>query len=232
MTELELQLVALGAELEFPATPDLAAAVAAQLREAPRRRPMLAIALVGVALVLAIGAAFAVPQARTAILRFFHLRGVSVERVETLPAAQERPLTAGLGQRVSLGQAEQLAGFRLRLPLRRAYAGDGYAAVLLRVEGKPVLLLEFRSRDFGILKKFAGPASFVEPVTVDGRHGLWISGAPHVVTYLNREGMFETKETRLAGDVLAWLDGGLTLRLEGRLSKEQALRLARSISPG
>ncbi len=35
-------------------------------------------------LAVAVGAAMAVPQARTAILEFFRLRGATVERVETL----------------------------------------------------------------------------------------------------------------------------------------------------
>ncbi|MGB2952470.1 MAG: hypothetical protein WBB74_03625 [Gaiellaceae bacterium] len=235
MSELERQLVALGTDVEFPSTPDLSAAVGARLREAPPSRPRLAIALV--VLALAIGAAFGVPQARTAILRFFHLQGLSVERVETLPAAQERLLAAGLGRRVSLADAERIAGFRmkqppLKRPLRRVYAGDGYEAALLRVDGKPVLLFEFRGLNFGFVKKFSGPETVVEPVTVNGRPGLWISGAPHVVTYVNRAGQYETRATRLAGNVLAWEDASLTLRLEGRLSKTHALRLARSISPG
>ena len=42
---------------------------------------MLAFAVLAVA----VGAAMAVPQARTAILEFFRLRGATVERVETLP---------------------------------------------------------------------------------------------------------------------------------------------------
>ena len=41
--------------------------------------------LVLAVLALAVGAAMAVPQARTAILELFRLRGATVERVETLP---------------------------------------------------------------------------------------------------------------------------------------------------
>ena len=91
MPELERSLRTL--QVEWPATPD----VASRLELAPRRsRRWIAVAAVAVA--LAIGAAFAVPQSRSAILRFFHLGGVSVERVETLPPAEQRPLAAALGQ--------------------------------------------------------------------------------------------------------------------------------------
>jgi hypothetical protein len=64
---------------------------------------------------------------------------------------------------------------------------------------------------------------------VNGGHGLWISGAPHLVTYLDRSGLMRAKSTRLAGNVLAWEHRGLTLRLEGELSRKQALKIARGV---
>src|SRR5215211_7947345 len=99
MTELEQALVALGRELEFPPTPDVVGAVRERLepRRAWRRPLVFALA----ALVVAFGIAMAVPPARSAILEFFHIGAVSVERVETLPPAQERPLVTGLGPAVS-----------------------------------------------------------------------------------------------------------------------------------
>src|SRR6266508_2064507 len=87
MTELERALVALGQELDFPPEPDLVAAVRARLGERrrlaflpPRRALAFAVALI----VVAFGIAMAVPQARSAILRFFHIGAVTVERVEAL----------------------------------------------------------------------------------------------------------------------------------------------------
>src|SRR5207249_3599125 len=87
---LERDLRALAAELEWPDTPALAPL------ELGRRRNLRPLVLALAVLVLALAVAFAVPPARSAILRFLHLRGVSVERVETLPPAEERPLVAGL----------------------------------------------------------------------------------------------------------------------------------------
>ena len=55
-------------------------------RRSRRRGLVLVLAVV----VVAIGIAFAVPPARSAILDFFHLGGVTVERVQTPPAAEER----------------------------------------------------------------------------------------------------------------------------------------------
>ena len=51
---------------------------------------------------------FAVPQSRGAILRFFHLGADTIEFVDTLPPADERPLDAGLGAPVSLADARAL----------------------------------------------------------------------------------------------------------------------------
>ena len=79
MPELERDLREVGRLLAFPPEPDLVPAVRARLGEAPRpwpfaaRRRVLVLALA--ALVVAIAAAFAVPPARTAILRFFHIGG-------------------------------------------------------------------------------------------------------------------------------------------------------------
>ncbi|HEY6055886.1 MAG TPA: hypothetical protein VIU86_18290, partial [Gaiellaceae bacterium] len=79
MSELEQALVALGRELALPPAPDLAAAVGGRLERRRRLRPWLVVAL---ALLAALAVAFAVPQARSAILRFFHIRGAQVTLVD------------------------------------------------------------------------------------------------------------------------------------------------------
>src|SRR5439155_10509148 len=136
MTELEQALIALGRELAFPPEPDLAPAVAARLerrRFSFRRRNAIALALA--VMIVAFGIALAVPPARSAILRFFHIGAATVERVETLPPAKERPLAAGLGAPLPRGEAERRAGFRISLPAGQAptplYAQRGLIAALL-----------------------------------------------------------------------------------------------------
>src|SRR5919108_5702570 len=116
MTELELALQQLAADVAWPETPDLARAVRARIEAAPSRRSAgrrLAIAFA--ALVVAVGAVLAVPPARTAILDWFGFGGVEIRRVAELPEvpAEGRLL---LGARVSLGQAERLPGPFLLLP--------------------------------------------------------------------------------------------------------------------
>src|SRR5438105_2103223 len=113
MPELERALVALGSELEFPATPDLVGPVRRRLA---RRAPWCVLAFALALLAVAFGIAMAVPQARSAILRFFHIGAVTVERVETLPRAEQRPLVAGLGPALARPAAEKRAQLKVKLP--------------------------------------------------------------------------------------------------------------------
>src|SRR5256885_6254237 len=113
MTELERALVALGRDVEFPATPDVWAGVGERLHRRRWLRPVVFAVALGV---LTIGVALAVPPARSAILRFFHIGSATVERVETLPPAQQRPLVAGLGRPLVREDAEMYSGIHMQLP--------------------------------------------------------------------------------------------------------------------
>jgi hypothetical protein len=237
---LELRLRALGQQLELPPEPDLAPAVLEQLslsgkRPFPwRRTAVLAFAL----LALAVGAAFAVPQARTAILRFFHLGGATVVRVETLPPAVERPKAGGLGRSLSLDDAQRAVGFRLALP---PFKGDGptrvyvlddsVATVIIRAYPPfhPLLLSEFRSLGPSSLKKLVFGETMIESVHVDGHAGFWLEGGTHTLQYFDRRLGFREQRVLIHGNVLLWVRGGLTLRLEGKLTKDQAIALARRV---
>ena len=77
--ELERSLEALAYDVQWPPTPEL------RLELEPRRGRLLdrrrALVLALAVLLLALAVALAVPSARTAILRFFHLRGATVELV-------------------------------------------------------------------------------------------------------------------------------------------------------
>jgi hypothetical protein len=206
MTELERALVALGRELELPATPDLAAAVRPRLaRRAPR---WLVPAL---AALIALAVAFAVPPARSAILRLFHLRGAEVRLVERLPPLGR---SSGLGVPIGAGAA----AFDLLLldgkPARAVYAAQG--GYWLRYSG--VLLFELGNGGGPLLKKVASTAAQVEYVDVGGDPGIWI-GSGHAV-YL------PGGSARYSGHALVWDRGGLTLRLEAKVDRDAAIALA------
>jgi hypothetical protein len=230
VSSLEQRLEALGRELAFPPEPDLAS----RARLGERRFAWRWVALAAAVVVVALGAAFAVPGARTAILRWFHIEGATVERVEKLPPAQERSSAGGLGRRVSQQEAERLLGFRLLLPPLGAephvyVLDDALATVILRADGRPVLLSEYAARDYGLLKKSVGERTHVEPASVAGEPGLWVEGPPHTLTYFSRSGEFRERTVKIRGNVLLWTHGPVTVRIEGRITKAQALRLARQI---
>jgi hypothetical protein len=229
MTELELQLRALGDEIAVPPTPDLAPAVIRRIRRRhTARRTFLAIAAGAAAL----GIAFAVPPARSALLRFFHLEGVTVERVGTLPPGPARAIGRSLGEPMPLADAERQIGFRFALPAgttpTRAYVIGGLGTVLLERDGAPLLLSEFRGRVFDLMKKVVGPATLVEEVRVGGAPGIWIEGPTHFL-YFDRGGGIAELPIAVHGNVLLWQRDGLTLRLQGRVGKRDAIRTARSV---
>jgi hypothetical protein len=231
MAELERALVQLGRELDLPPEPDLRPRVRERIeRQRPRYRRALVPALA--LLLVALGITMAVPDARSAILRFFHIGAATIERVETLPPARERPLTAGLGPALSLHEAEARSGVSLILHgprPQRFYAQPGLIATLLHYRGKPVLLAELQADQTGIVKKLAGPGTRVEPAHI-GSFGLWLEGGRHVLIWEAGSGEVRQIEPRLAGNVLIWNEGARTFRLEGGLTKGQMLELGRQIT--
>jgi hypothetical protein len=221
MPELELHLRSLATEVAWPPTPDVADRLELGSEPARRRKLLVAIAVA----LLAIAVAFAVPQARSAILRFLHIGGVTIERVRTLPPAAPLSITANLGNRVTSSQAAQALGSPFALPTNERalplYEVSGVVSALL-AEPAPTLLSE--SRSAGLLKKLSSGATRIESISIaPGVDGLWITGAEHV--YFG-----PALPPRLAGSTLLWEAGGITFRLEGRtLTKGRALELARQI---
>jgi len=217
MTELERALVAVGSELEFPQSRDAWPRIADRLQRRRWVRPAVFALVVGA---LALGIALAVPPARSAILKFFHIGSVTVERVETLPSAQTRPFATGLGPAQPSPTLQLPAG----LSATKYYKGPGMAAALIRYRGKQLLYVRLRGDQMGFMKKFVSPTTHVEEARI-GEFGLWFDGSPHVLSW-----EFGNVHTRLAGNALVWIDQGVTYRLEGPLGKGQMLALGRQIT--
>jgi hypothetical protein len=245
---IELMLQDAGAHADWPATPDLAAAVAGRIattgpsaareprpagRPALRLRRPLALALAAL-LVLAAGAA-AIPGIREPVLDFLGLRSVKIERVP-------RPLPVVPGARLDLGQRTTLAAARPKLGFQPVTpTGLGTPVVWLDsfpqgghlslvYGGGRILFSEVRGRLLRqYLFKFVGPDARVDAVRVGGERGVWIHGQPHQYAYADPTGDIHTDTVRFAGDVLLWRRGELLLRLEGARSKAEALRIAGSV---
>jgi len=216
--DLELALGQLAADLDWPPQPSLGPRVATRLR-APRRRRLgrplgLAFALLGAALAVAL----AVPPARSAILEFFGIGGVEIQRVETLPPLPSERVAPGV--RVALEEARDSVDFDLVVPhgYRSVHVEDGIVTFVWRDR----LLMELRGDEL-LLKKVLDQDSRLQFVDVGRYPGVWIDGPPH--------GLYMPGgDARLAGNVLIWVRDDVTFRLEGALTRARALDLARSLT--
>jgi hypothetical protein len=135
--DLERALADLAADLRFPPTPDLAAAVTARLEEGPARAPAgrrpsarrwpawtagwRRLAVAGLAVVLLAAAVLAVsPGTREAVARRLGLRGIGVElggpTPPTATTGAGARLDLGVGERVTLEEARRRVGFPVLVP--------------------------------------------------------------------------------------------------------------------
>jgi hypothetical protein len=221
------ELRALAPFVDLPEERELDSAVRARLHGRPQRTR--AALIVAAAAIAALAVAFAVPPARSGILRFFHLQGASIEYVDRLPDVRTAPLD--LGVRISPAAAERNAGFR---PLASDLLGrpdevtwDG-GLLWYRYGRTRLLVSQFRARErIDLVKKVVEPDTMITPVTVHGQPGYFITGGTHFL-YLAPGGVVRKEPVRLGRQVLLWQHGPLTLRLEGDLTIRQALRVARS----
>jgi hypothetical protein len=246
MSELEIALVHLGRQLDVPPTPELASRVRARLAEGPSRRTWasrprgLAIALAA-ALIVAVGALLAVPGTRAAILEFFHLRGVTIERVGALPTV---PLQRDfnelfLGEKVTLDEAEQRADFDVAVPealgdpdaiyFQKMPPGGMVSFVYGTTQRPRALFTEFRATVTEVIFKKTAAGTHITSVRVGDEPGYFLSGEPHEFSYFDRNGQFRQEIVRLAGNTLLWERGPLTLRLEADINREEALEIAGSV---
>ena len=254
MPELKAQLRALADEVAWPATPDLAAAVARTAPQRRARRPLAGwsrrsrrvLAAVAAALLLVPAAAVAFPGARDDVLEWLGLRDVEIRRVPAPPAGARPELEADLGRRVTLAQAQREAGFAAGIPAelgapdRVRVTGQRISLVYAPRAGLPALegvdagLLLTESRG-GIpgeyLQKLVLGGTGVERVRVRGRPGAYISGGDHGYIYETPSGTVEEDRALLAGPTLIWVAGGRVHRLETAAPRATALRIARSVAP-
>jgi hypothetical protein len=241
MSVLEQRLVELGRSLDVPETPDLAprvlAGIAAARRPAPRRRRLvLALAAVLVAALLAV---LAIPDARSALLDFLQIGSERIELVDELPEVSSTPpdLEFMLGNRVSLTEARRRAAFDLlELEAEPDVVYLGERGTVWFLYGRPDaarLLVAQTPRvelDEGyFLKKLVPGGTMIEPVSVRGAPAYFLSGEPHLLLLVDELGREIPESARLARDVLVWEEDGRTVRIEGELTREEALELAGSL---
>jgi hypothetical protein len=209
-----------------------------------------------VVMTLAAGALLAAsPGARKAVADFLGLRGVRIKVIPSSAAPSLLPTSIGgplaLGDHVTLAEAQARVPFDIVLPSdpRLGPPDEVYLnsvstqdQVFLLWHARPgfpqasftgagLLLSEFRAMvDQEVLeKKLLVPGTTLEAVRVNGGAGFWISGEPHGLQFVAPDGTVLFDTTRLSGNVLLWERDDLTLRIEGQLTRDQALAVAASI---
>src|SRR2546423_4301313 len=253
--DLERALRELGGSVPFPVERDLAGPVGARLRAEgpsrsgvvrmpvglrPARRLRRAAVLAAVLLVLAAGVAVAGRLGLPGVRIIFSKTPPSIPATSPPTHSSPTPFgpgsTLGLGDRVSLQEAQAGVSFSVREPsmpglgrpdaiyLRQDVPGGRVSLVYLARPGFPapsgtdvaLLITELEGRtDRQLVGKMLGPGALADPVDVHGDPGLWLHGAPHEVFFIDREGAIVTDTVRLAGNVLLWRHDGVLLRLEG-----------------
>jgi hypothetical protein len=208
----------------------------------PRR-----LALAAVLLLVLIGtAALAIPGTRDAIAHFFHVQGVIVNRVVSLPSFSA-VTSLDLGRRTTMQDAQSSVKFTISIPSALGPADAVYVAggipggevalaytprpgiALVRQTGLGVLVTEFRGDLIpGFVTKEIGPGTTLEETSVNGDPGWWIAGEPHVII-VRVAGSDQTETLRLAANTLVWEHGGVTYRIESALSKADAIRIATTL---
>jgi hypothetical protein len=245
--ELGAAIHALDPDLVWPELAGSSDALMAAIRSgrrSSRSRSRLKTILLAAAIVLALAAAAA--AARFVI----DLGAITIESIPGRPTGV--PVTAGpeeFGRPTTLAKAEAVAGFTADVPKALgppdgvwvdrtpAEEGPGSARIVLawvpRV-GLPAIeharwgavLFELQGRAEVLSKHIYAETGTMAPVTVRGSGGYWLTGV-HTLDLLTDDGI---RTFTVNDNVLVWQAGDRTYRLESRLARVAAVRLASSIA--
>jgi hypothetical protein len=233
MADIERELRELGSALAVPDPPNVWTAVQVRIeddteRSATHRRRWLA-AVVAVAVAVGLAAS---PQARAALADVVRFAGVDVRWGDTdAPTTPESPLPGEHASR--LDAARDRAGFPIGVPTAlgapdRVQVADSARVVSLLYGSGPdaIRLDEFAGQWEPIFEKTIS----VEGVSVDigPETGFWRPG-PHTIRYVDRHGVVRDETARLAGNTLLWQSDAVTYRLEGHLTRSEAVAIAKSL---
>jgi hypothetical protein len=252
MPDLELELTALAGTLGWPATPDLASrAYLPARRQMTYSRWAIAAAAVLVAL-----AALAIYQpSREAIANWVNVH-TSFRQVQHLATPSPQPpgplgTRLGLGGRITLTDAQKQISWHIAIPSSLGQPDEVYlqpppdapaqGEVTLVYSTRPgipiagqtgvsALVTEARGAvDQNFFVKMLGPNTTPEAVTVAGHQGYWISGPLNEFFFNDANGNFRSETMRLAANTLIVDYGGTVIRIEGNLTKAQAVEIAASL---
>ncbi len=256
IAELERSLDLLREGIDWPVTPALAGRITARIATpapAPRAWFQSRWAIAASVALLAIAALIAYAPSRDAIADWINLH-TSITRVNHLPTPTPQP-SGPLGKRLGLGDPTTLAAaqgkvaWKILVPASLGQPDEAYFQLdapsgevnlvyksrpglkTSRQTGVAVLITEISGRvDANYFGKMLGQGTTIEDVTVNGHQGWWISGEPHDVFFADASGNFRSETLRLATNTLLIDEGGLVIRIEGDLTKAQAVEIAASLT--
>jgi hypothetical protein len=237
MVDLERELRTLGADLDVPEPPDVRGAVRARIASSrptplptPTVRPRWVVAALAAILAVALVAS---PQARAALADVIRIAGIDVRWGDDAdaPATPRSPLP---GQRpTDLAAAREQVGFEIGVPTRlgepdRVTVADAGRVVTLLYGpvADRIRIDEFDGRLESVFVKTLGIEAEQELVTGDT---AWWLPAPHPLRYVDRDGVVRHETARLADSTLIWQSGAVSYRLEGDLTREEAVAIAESV---
>jgi hypothetical protein len=256
--DLEQRLALLVAEIDWPVTPALEARVLARIAaRAIVRRPWFQSrwALAAVAVLVVLAALIAYSPSRDAIASWINLHTIFT-RVTQLPTPSPLPpgpigKRLGLGDPTTLAHAQSEVSWHIVVPASLGQPDEVY--LQLPPEGPPQgeVTLVYKSRpglktsgetgvavlvteangsvDTQMFGKMLGEGTTLEEVTINGHKGYWIAGQPHIFVFIDAGGQFRMETMRLATNTLIIDDNGTVIRIEGDLTKAQAIEIATSL---
>ena len=247
MPDLEQDLTDLSAAIAWPPTPHLRILLPAERRSALPRWALAAAA----ALLLVFASLLVYAPSRDAIAGFLNLH-TTINRVPALHSPSPRPgQSLGLGTPTTLAQAQSRLTWQIDVPpvlgqpdvvyLALPPLGPSGGEVTLVYSNLPgikpsgqtgvsLLVTEARGTvDEQFFGKTVGPGTTIEPVEVNGHKGWWIAGTPHTVGFTDANGNPYFDTLRLATNTLLLDDNGTVIRIEGDMTKAQALQIAISL---
>jgi hypothetical protein len=193
------------------------------------------VAVIIAALIIGLGLT---PPVRAAVLHWLRIGGVVVKtepRSSGVSPTPQPPPTVGPARTVA--EAQRLVQFPIGVPAvlgtpdRVAVTDDRRIVSMDWGTGARQVHLEQFDGRFGWAYVKQDPGD-IQVVAVNGRDGVWFPTA-HRIVYVDSDGREHSEQPRISAPSLVWerVASGrdVTLRVEGRMSRERALEIARSV---
>ena len=238
------QIQQIASSFKYPPTPNISRNVSAQLQVSKKHsyaRPKVLAWAVLLIIFLMVGL-LSVPQVRAAALRFFNIGAITifeqpVENTAVLNATKPAtPLIEQLGivTEISLAEAQNQSDKAYYLPANLGQPDHIYlyddthswppTAIISvwQTEASQLALYQIEAPQFA----YKGATTF-EETAVNGQRAMWITSSHPFQLQNNQWQEWQFVE----GNVLIWWhEDGITFRLEGAKSLEEAMRMAESVT--